>query len=105
MRLDPDDHINVPRLCAVSARVAFSREPDALPVSSPRLNAHFQRLGLGYCTFAMAGWTGGYVFPGAVTARTLHNELHPPAGLRLLSGSVALRTFSRLLEKPLPVTI
>ena len=52
----------------MSAGVAFAGNADALTIAGARFDADFERLGLFYRAFAVAGGAGGYVLAGAVAA-------------------------------------
>ena len=90
---------------AVRPGVAFAGQPNALAIARSRLDAHFQRFGAAHRAFAVADGAGRNILARAVAARTRHVELHASAGLRDLSGAVALRAFSRRFDVTLPVAI
>src|ERR1700677_2263596 len=103
MGVDADDHVEIAGRAAARSGVAFAGQSNALAVARACLDANFQRLGAADCAFTVAGWAGGDVFACAFAVGTLHVELHAAAGLRDLSGAVALGAFSRRFDVPLPV--
>src|SRR5579863_7120133 len=103
MLLGPDNRVHVARRSAVRPGVALARKPNALPVPRPRLDPHLERFGFRDRPFAVAHGTRRQILSRPMASRTLHIELHPPAGLRDLPGPVALRTFPRRFERSLAV--
>src|SRR5258706_3825550 len=105
MLAGPDNHVQIASHAAMRPGVAFSSQPDALPIARPRLDAYFERLCAADCALAVAGGTGRDILPRSLATRARHVELHPPAGLGDLSLSIALRTLSRRFDVTLPVAI
>src|SRR5690349_19016996 len=89
-----NNHKEIACRAAVGSSIAFPGQTYALAIPRPCFDSDFERFGIGYRPFAMAGGAHGQVLSGAMAAGTLHIELHPPAGLRDLARAVALRTFS-----------
>src|SRR5260370_3151307 len=104
MALGSNNRVQIARRPSVRPGISFAGKTNALPIASPSLDANFERLGLGYCAFAVAGWTRCQILTCSVTARTLDIELHPPTRLGDLSGAVAFGTLAGSLERSLAVT-
>src|SRR5258707_3654494 len=100
-----DDDVKVPGWASVLPGIALAWNPDPLPVTGTRLNAHFEGFGPRHRALTVARWTDRYILARPVAPGTLHIELHAAAGLRDLPGSVALRTLARRFQEALPVTI
>src|ERR1017187_353838 len=105
MLSNPNDHVEIASRSAVSSGVTLARQPNPLPIAGPSLDSYLQWFGPAYRALAVAGGTSRNIFSRPLAPRAHHVELHPPARLRDLSGSVALRTFSRRFDIALPVTI
>ena len=92
MLFDPDDHIKIASGSAVSSGIPFACQADALAVARAGLDPNFQRLCPADRAVAVTRGTSGKVLARALTARALHVELHPSAGLCDLSRAVAFGT-------------
>src|SRR5579871_1218511 len=87
------------------SRISFAGKTDALAVAGTGLDANFERLSFRNRAVTVAGRASRQVFSGSVTARTLDVELHTPAGLRNLAGTVALRTLAGSFESALAMAL
>jgi hypothetical protein len=102
---DANDHVKIARWTRVRTGIAFSGKTDSLPIPCAGLNAHFQWFSPLNGPFAMTRRTIRNVFSGTMTARTLHIELHAPAGLGDLTTAAALRALSRRFDVTFSATI
>src|ERR1700722_10880334 len=91
MRPRLDNQKQIPRRPATSPGIALPRQPNPLPIPSPRLDPKLQRLFLNHNSFAIAGRAGVLHLPRPTTPRALDIELHPPAHLRPLPRPMTLR--------------
>src|ERR1700688_1462397 len=100
-----DNHIKIADSTAAQPRVPFTRNPNALPIARPRLDANLQRISPLHAALAMAHRTSRYILPRPMASRTSHIKLHPPAGLLYRPLAMALRTLPRSLNIPIAVAI
>src|ERR1700752_5243407 len=100
MVLRPDNHVQIARRAAVHPGVALPGNPDALPVASSGLDPHLERLRAFHRSFPMTRRARRNILPRSVAARTLHVDLHAPAGLLDRPFAMALRAGSWRFDKP-----
>ena len=99
------DDVEIAGRCAHGSGVAATGQTNALAIARAGLDANLQRLAALDAALAVAGRADGAVLAAAAAARTRHVELHAAALLRDLALAVALRTFARLLDVTLAVTV
>ena len=98
---DAYDDVKIADPASAQSGIAFTRDAYSLPVARPGLDADLERIGALDAAFAVADRAGRKILARPVASRTLHVELHPPAGLRDLPVAIALRTFARSFQEAL----
>src|SRR5712671_1051173 len=100
-----DDHVKITGGPSLLPSIALTGDSDTLPISRSCLDAHLERFCPRHRTLTVARGADGHILPRSMAPRTLHVELHAATGLRDLAGPVALRTFTRRFQDPLPTAI
>src|SRR5208337_3364694 len=102
---DADDHIEIADATSAQPGIAFTRDPNALPVAGSGLDANLQRIGALDAAFAMTDRAGRNIFARPMAARASDIEFHPPAGLLNRPFAVALRTYPRSFDISIAVAV
>src|SRR5260370_26321914 len=100
-----DDHVEIADRAAPQPGIAFSRNPNALPVPGSGLDADLQRSRAPDAPFAVADRSGRNILTRTMAPRAGHIELHPSAGLSSRPLAMTLRTLSRSFDRPVAVAI